>query len=158
MPELPEVESVRAALAGELAGRRVEACGCRMRAARRGRRRRRFASGLHGRAFTELGRRGKLLLRRLDDGGKLAVHLRMTGRLLLAEAGEATRRTRARRFCWMMGANCALWTRGASGGCGSCAPARKIHTPAWPALARSRTTRRWTRRICAALAARAGGR
>ena len=26
----------------------------------------------------------------LDDGGKLVVHLRMTGRLLLAEAGEAS--------------------------------------------------------------------
>ena len=90
MPELPEVESVRVALAGELAGRRVEdvrlndaRCAARPAAET-------FCDGLRGRAFTKLGRRGKFLLAALDDGGRLAVHLRMTGRLLLAEAGEAS--------------------------------------------------------------------
>ena len=89
MPELPEVESVRVALAGELAGRRVEDvrlndARCAARPAAEA-----FRDGLRGRAFTKLGRRGKFLLAALDDGGRLAVHLRMTGRLLLAEAGEA---------------------------------------------------------------------
>ena len=90
MPELPEVESVRVALAGELAGRRVEDvrlndARCAARPAAEA-----FRDGLRGRAFTKLGRRGKFLLAALDDGGRLAVHLRMTGRLLLAEAGEAS--------------------------------------------------------------------
>lgn len=90
MPELPEVESVRVALAGELAGRRVEDvrlndARCAARPAAEA-----FCDGLRGRAFAKLGRRGKFLLAALDDGGRLAVHLRMTGRLLLAEASEAS--------------------------------------------------------------------
>ncbi len=88
MPELPEVESVRAALRGELVGRRVE-CVCLADpscAAHPGAES--FCGGLIGRTFTELGRRGKYVVAFLDDGGRLAIHLRMTGRLLLAEAGE----------------------------------------------------------------------
>ena len=90
MPELPEVESVRAALAGELTGRRVD--GVRLNDARCAAwpTAEAFCEGLQGRAFAGLGRRGKFLVAALDDGGKLAVHLRMTGRLLLCEAGEAT--------------------------------------------------------------------
>ena len=90
MPELPEVESVRAALAGELAARRVD--GVRLPDARCAAwpTAEAFCEGLQGRAFAGLGRRGKFLVAALDDGGKLAVHLRMTGRLLLCEAGEAT--------------------------------------------------------------------
>ena len=90
MPELPEVESVRAALAGELAGRRVESvrlsdARCAAWPAAEA-----FCEGLRGRTFAKLGRRGKFLVAALDDGGKLAVHLRMTGRLLLCDADEAT--------------------------------------------------------------------
>ena len=90
MPELPEVESVRAALAGELTGRRVD--GVRLNDARCAAwpAAEAFCEGLRGRTFARLGRRGKFLVAALDDGGKLAVHLRMTGRLLLCEAGEAT--------------------------------------------------------------------
>ena len=90
MPELPEVESVRAALAGELTGRRVD--GVRLNDARCAAwpAAEAFCEGLRGRAFAKLGRRGQFLLAALDDGGRLAVHLRMTGRLLLAEAGEAS--------------------------------------------------------------------
>ena len=89
MPELPEVESVRAALHGALTGRRVERvrlpdarCAAHPQAEA-------FCDGLRGRTIVALSRRGKFLCAPLDDGGRLAVHLRMTGRLLLAEADEA---------------------------------------------------------------------
>ena len=90
MPELPEVESVRVALEASLRGRRVESVRlpderCAAHPAAEA-----FCDGLRGRAFSALGRRGKFLYATLDDGGKLVVHLRMTGRLLLAEAGGAS--------------------------------------------------------------------
>lgn len=90
MPELPEVESVRVALEAPLRGRRIEGVRlpderCAAHPAAEA-----FCDGLRGRAFSALGRRGKFLHAALDDGGKLVVHLRMTGRLLLAEAGEAS--------------------------------------------------------------------
>ena len=90
MPELPEVESVRVALEASLRGRRVESVRlpderCAAHPAAEA-----FCDSLRGRAFSALGRRGKFLYATLDDGGKLVVHLRMTGRLLLAEAGEAS--------------------------------------------------------------------
>ena len=90
MPELPEVESVRVALEAPLRSRRIEGVRlpderCAAHPAAEA-----FCDGLRGRAFSALGRRGKFLYAALDDGGKLVVHLRMTGRLLLAEAGEAS--------------------------------------------------------------------
>ena len=90
MPELPEVESVRVALEAPLRGRRIEGIRlpderCAAHPAAEA-----FCDSLRGRAFSALGRRGKFLYAALDDGGKLVVHLRMTGRLLLAEAGEAS--------------------------------------------------------------------
>ena len=89
MPELPEVESVRVALEAPLRGRRIEGVRlpderCAAHPAAEA-----FCDGLRGRAFSALGRRGKFLYAALDDGGKLVVHLRMTGRLLLAEASAA---------------------------------------------------------------------
>ena len=96
MPELPEVESVRVALEAPLRGRRIEGVRlpderCAAHPAAEA-----FCDSLRGREFSALGRRGKFLYAALDDGGKLVVHLRMTGRLLLAEAGEAsTAHTRA---------------------------------------------------------------
>ena len=90
MPELPEVESVRVALEAPLRGRRIEGVRlpderCAAHPAAEA-----FCDSLRGREFSALGRRGKFLYAALDDGGKLVVHLRMTGRLLLAEAGEAS--------------------------------------------------------------------
>ena len=89
MPELPEVESVRRALEGGLTGRRV--CAARLltpdvvahpdAGA--------FCAALTDRRFAALSRRGKFLVAALDDGARLVVHLRMTGRLLLVPAGEA---------------------------------------------------------------------
>lgn len=47
-----------------------------------------FKSLLKGHRFESLSRRGKYLLMDLDRGAGLAVHLRMSGRLLLAERGS----------------------------------------------------------------------
>ncbi len=85
MPELPEVETVRRSLVEGLVGRVVT--GVRVHA---------FAgvvgeAGIEafrarvvGRRVVALRRRGKYLLLDLGDGTSLVVHLRMTGRLLLA--------------------------------------------------------------------------
>ncbi len=89
MPELPEVETVRrslldlvvdraivglrpSAFAGVMGGEDVESVAVR----------------LVGRRITDVRRRAKYLLLDLDDGTSLMVHLRMTGRLVVAPRDE----------------------------------------------------------------------
>jgi formamidopyrimidine-DNA glycosylase len=48
----------------------------------------RFCAGLRGRQFVDLWRRGKFAVFALDDGQHMLVHLRMSGRLLLAPGGK----------------------------------------------------------------------
>lgn len=87
MPELPEVETIRADLASQVAGRTfidVELCwpGCvALPPAVE------FQSALPGRQIEQVDRRGKFLVVCLSGGGALVVHLRMTGRLRLVGAG-----------------------------------------------------------------------
>ena len=79
MPELPEVETVRAELAPHLVGRKlVEGWGFPSST-------RKFdqAAEAVGATVTALGRRGKYLLAGLDDDRELVVHLGMTGALLV---------------------------------------------------------------------------
>jgi formamidopyrimidine-DNA glycosylase len=81
MPELPEVETIRAQLAERIPGRtiaRVEVHDPKLVEPEDPEA---FARGLAGRGIADVGRRGKYLLIGLDDGETLAVHLRMTGRL-----------------------------------------------------------------------------
>jgi formamidopyrimidine-DNA glycosylase len=47
-----------------------------------------FCAGVRGRQIVSLGRRAKFAVIDLDDGQHLLVHLRMSGRLLLAPKGE----------------------------------------------------------------------
>jgi len=86
MPELPEVETIARTLAPEVVGREILS----VRAL--------DPSALHpspaafaalavGRRITHVRRRGKLLLLDLDDQGILAVHLRMTGRVMALAPG-----------------------------------------------------------------------
>jgi formamidopyrimidine-DNA glycosylase len=79
MPELPEVETVRAGLEPVLRGRRFTRVD-----QRRGDLRfpfpERFAERLTGRTVERLERRAKYILVHLDSGEVLAVHLGMTGR------------------------------------------------------------------------------
>ncbi len=87
MPELPEVETVRRALAEHVAGIRVtgvEGVPVRMRRPLEPTVLRR---ALVGRTLLEPRRRGKYLLMDVAGGGSLMVHLGMSGRLLLTPAG-----------------------------------------------------------------------
>ncbi len=88
MPELPEVETIRRGLAIALEGRRLARVVQRRPDLRlplpRG-----FARRLTGRRVVGVGRRGKFLLLRLDDGATLLCHLGMTGRMIVAPAAAA---------------------------------------------------------------------
>jgi formamidopyrimidine-DNA glycosylase len=87
MPELPEVETVRAGLEPVLTGRvfvRVEQRRPDLRFALP----ERFAERLTGRRVLRLDRRAKYILVHLDQDEVLAVHLGMTGRLIVALGGN----------------------------------------------------------------------
>lgn len=79
MPELPEVETVRAGLAPRLTGRRIIRVDLNRPDLRfafgAG-----FAPALTGRKILHVGRRAKYLLIALEDGATLLSHLGMTGR------------------------------------------------------------------------------
>ncbi len=89
MPELPEVETIARGLRETLVGRRIrKVCVREPRALGSyegggdG-----FCCSLEGRTVGGIRRRGKLLLVDLQEGGTLAVHLRMTGRFYLPDPG-----------------------------------------------------------------------
>lgn len=79
MPELPEVETIRAGLEPRLTGRRIERVTLNRPDLRfafgDG-----FAAGLTGQTITGVGRRAKYLLIALGNGATLLSHLGMTGR------------------------------------------------------------------------------
>ncbi len=86
MPELPEVETVRSGLEPVLSGRsfvRVE----QRRKDLRFPLPERFAERLTGRRVLRLGRRAKYILVHLDRDEVLAMHLGMTGRLIVSNGG-----------------------------------------------------------------------
>ncbi len=90
MPELPEVETVVRTLAPHLLGRRIVSASFTSRFVTPGNRRR-LAERIAGRRIESVRRRGKFIVIELD-AGTLAVHLGMTGKLLLDRAaGEHTR-------------------------------------------------------------------
>ena len=85
MPELPEVEVVRAGLARHVAGRtvtRVEVLDPRPLRRQDGGAQA-FVDQLTGRTLTAVVRRGKFLWLTLDDGRALSAHLGMSGQLLV---------------------------------------------------------------------------
>ena len=85
MPELPEVETVRAGLEPVLRGRRF----VRVEQRRKDLRfplPERFAERLTGRKVERLDRRAKYILVHLDGGEVLAMHLGMTGRFSVSSA------------------------------------------------------------------------
>ena len=84
MPELPEVETVVRSLAPHLAGRRIVHAEFHSKRVTPGNRRS-LAAKLEGRTIVEVRRRGKFIVITLDRG-QLAVHLGMTGKLLLDAA------------------------------------------------------------------------
>lgn len=88
MPELPEVETIRRQLEPELVGRRIEKVSVLDERLTRPEPPSAVEKGVSGRAVEAVNRRGKYLLIEVDGDRILAIHLRMTGNLLLREAGD----------------------------------------------------------------------
>jgi len=87
VPELPEIETIRASLEPHVVGARVESVEVRCSLLRRpvaGD----FSARLEGQTIVALRRRAKYLLLDLDGGQTWIVHLGMSGRLLLYEANS----------------------------------------------------------------------
>ncbi len=87
MPELPEVETIRADLDAELAGRRIlGASGTGVRTLRRHQQPTRALDAVVGRDLLGIGRRGKYLLAHVEGDAIVVIHLGMSGQLLLTDA------------------------------------------------------------------------
>ncbi|HEX3254745.1 MAG TPA: bifunctional DNA-formamidopyrimidine glycosylase/DNA-(apurinic or apyrimidinic site) lyase [Gaiellaceae bacterium] len=82
MPELPEVETIRARLAPGLEGRRLERVEIVDPRLTRPEPPEAIASALEGERITHVGRRGKYLVFEFESGRHLLVHLRMTGNVV----------------------------------------------------------------------------
>jgi formamidopyrimidine-DNA glycosylase len=90
MPELPEVETVvRGLRAAGIEGARIAKVLVRRSATVLGMSVPAFARALRGRTVVRLHRRAKYIVADLDDGGRLLIHLRMTGQLRFEPAGAA---------------------------------------------------------------------
>ncbi|HWJ82821.1 MAG TPA: bifunctional DNA-formamidopyrimidine glycosylase/DNA-(apurinic or apyrimidinic site) lyase [Nocardioides sp.] len=100
MPELPEVETVRAGLARHVLGARIDAVEVlHPRPVRRDPRGPEgFAAALTGRRLLDARRRGKYLWLPLDGGDALLGHLGMSGQLLVQPAGAPDERHLRVRF------------------------------------------------------------
>ncbi len=89
MPELPEVETVRASLARDLVGKKIKAVAVTNgRAVRRHKSAKDFRALVEGRSVKSVGRLGKNLVIGLDNGSHLVIHLGMTGQLLRAKCAK----------------------------------------------------------------------
>jgi len=82
MPELPEVETIRRDLQGEVVNRKIKSVEVRNgRTVKRHASAKAFRAQLEGHSITAINRAGKYLLMVLDDGATLVVHLGLTGQL-----------------------------------------------------------------------------
>jgi formamidopyrimidine-DNA glycosylase len=88
MPELPEVETVRARLAPVLTGRRLDRVDILDTRLVRPFEPLAVAAELEGERIEAVERRGKYLVFRFESGRSLLIHLRMTGSLRHARAGS----------------------------------------------------------------------
>jgi len=87
VPELPEVESVRRAIAPALEGRRLERVEIFDHRLVRPFEPIEIVAELEGELVTEVDRRGKYLIIRFESGRALLIHLRMTGSLRMGALG-----------------------------------------------------------------------
>src|SRR5438132_4161297 len=85
MPELPEVETIRARLEPKLVGRRLQRVEIFDQRLTRPADPAGVAAELEGEIVAALDRRGKYLIVRFESGRVLLIHLRMTGQLLHAD-------------------------------------------------------------------------
>jgi formamidopyrimidine-DNA glycosylase len=82
MPELPEVETIRRDLQGEVVNRKIKSVEVRNgRTVRRHPSAKHFRAQLEGRTIAAINRSGKYILVVLDDGATLVIHLGMSGQL-----------------------------------------------------------------------------
>ncbi|WP_425517108.1 bifunctional DNA-formamidopyrimidine glycosylase/DNA-(apurinic or apyrimidinic site) lyase [Miltoncostaea marina] len=88
MPELPEVETIRAQLADRVPGRVIERVEVHDAKLVEPAPPEAFADAVAGRRIGSVGRRGKYLLLELGGDETLAIHLRMTGRLHWRAPGD----------------------------------------------------------------------
>jgi formamidopyrimidine-DNA glycosylase len=88
MPELPEVETIRRQLAPALEGRRLERIEVRDPRWCEPAPPEAVSDALDGRVIQRLWRRGKYLVMSFEDDVHLAMHLRMTGNLLLVPSAQ----------------------------------------------------------------------
>ena len=96
MPELPEVETIRRQLEPEITGRRILDAEVLDERWTRPEPPRRVERAIAGRTIEAVERRGKYLLLRLEGDCTLAMHLRMTGNLLLQDGSDDPPYLRAR--------------------------------------------------------------
>ena len=88
MPELPEVETIRRQLEPEITGARIASAEVLDEKWTRPESPHEVERLLSGRTIEAVERRGKYLLLRLEGERTLAMHLRMTGNLLLVDQGR----------------------------------------------------------------------
>jgi len=88
MPELPEVETIKNTLAPLISGDTLIKAHILHPAVIKYPSIETFAKNIEGKTIISLGRRGKYLLFFFEEGGRLVVHLRMTGRMLCARPQE----------------------------------------------------------------------
>lgn len=88
MPELPEVEALCAFFEQDALGREIEKVDVRDNDALHEASARKLSDEVEGRAFSEACRHGKMIFARLGDGPFLVFHFGMTGRIVIAEAGD----------------------------------------------------------------------
>lgn len=88
MPELPEVETVRRGLADRFVGRAIERVEVGRERVVRRTSRLALIDGLTGATALSADRRGKYLFCPLDTGDVLMIHLRMSGRVLIAPSAS----------------------------------------------------------------------
>ncbi len=86
MPELPEVETIARGLANAVTGKTVASATVTMRKIAIAPDGQAFEHALAGETIAAVGRRGKYVLFQLASGRRMAVHLRMTGRLIVQAA------------------------------------------------------------------------
>jgi formamidopyrimidine-DNA glycosylase len=89
MPELPEVETVTRGLDESLSGRTITDVDVYWERSIGAPNPATFADRLVGQTITDVRRRGKWIVIRLESGDALLVHLRMTGQLLVEPAGTS---------------------------------------------------------------------
>ncbi|MEI6287116.1 MAG: DNA-formamidopyrimidine glycosylase [Bacillota bacterium] len=97
MPELPEVETIRRMLEPKIVGRTISVCAVYLERMIKSPTATEFIERVTGAKIIALNRRGKFLLLNISTG-LIVIHLRMTGRLVLRDIGEAADKYRRVEF------------------------------------------------------------